>query len=322
MRTNKWVSSNSKTTKFLRFLKNGLLSNELNSLSNELTKSINSQIYHILSTLIFAKNIYTMHPELVHLELPDFLAKLLGHTDFVLYTYASCIIFGTLIGTFYTKRQAKKELGIKHLSNTFFYLIFAAGYVGGKLFYFLERPLYYFQNPVALRNDFSGGFVFYGSFITIIPLVIWYLKKQQIAILPMLDILAITTTIVHAVGRFGCFNAGCCYGKPTDSTFGLVFPTSNHIAVHPTQLYEIGALIGIMAVLVYIKKHKKFHGQAFLSYVALYAIARSILELFRGDQRGFVIADILSHSQFIAVCLLLLVSLFYFKLKTNNSLQF
>lgn len=263
-----------------------------------------------------------MHPELLHFELPEFLAKIFGSTTFILYTYATCIIFGTLVATFYTKRQAKKELGVQNLSNNFFYLIFLAGFVGGKLFYFLERPVYYYQNPTALLDNFSGGFVFYGSFVIIIPLVVWYLKKQQIAVLPMLDILAVTTTIVHAIGRFGCFNAGCCFGSPTNSSFGLIFPTSNHIAVHPTQLYEIGALLSIMIILLTLKRHKRFNGQIFLSYVALYAIARSFLELFRGDQRGFVIENILSHSQFIALCLLAIVSLFYYKLKTKNSLKF
>jgi len=263
-----------------------------------------------------------MHPELLHFELPDFLVPFFGTSDFILYTYATLIILGTLIASFYTKRQAKKELGIHNLSNNFFYLIFLAGFMGGKVFYYLEKPLYFLNHPTKLLDNFSGGFVFYGSFVVIIPVVVWYLKKRKIAVLPMLDILAITTTIVHAIGRFGCFNAGCCYGSPTDSSFGLVFPTSNHIAVHPTQLYEIGALVSIMLVLIFIKKHKKFNGQVFLSYVALYAIARSFLELFRGDQRGYIIDNLLSHSQFIALCLLAIVSLFYFKLNTKNSLKF
>jgi phosphatidylglycerol:prolipoprotein diacylglycerol transferase len=259
-----------------------------------------------------------MHPELVHIELPEFFNQTFGINNFILYTYATLIILGTLIAVFYTKRQAKNELGIQNLSNNFFYLIFLAGFIGGKLFYYLERPVYFYQNPKALLNNFSGGFVFYGSFVIIIPVVIWYLKRQHISVLPMLDILAFSTIIVHSIGRFGCFNAGCCYGSPTDSGFGLVFPTSNHIAVHPTQLYEIGALGIIMLILLYLKKRKQFNGQLFLSYVALYAIARSILEIFRGDHRGFVIENILSHSQFIALCLLAIVSRFYFKLKTKN----
>ena len=67
-----------------------------------------------------------------------------------------------------------------------------------------------------------------------------------------------------------------------------------------------------------MKKHKQFDGQIFILYISLYALSRAILELFRGDKRGYVIDGILSHSQFVAL-LLLITSLFiYEKLKHKN----
>jgi len=252
-----------------------------------------------------------MHPELFHIDF-------LGFHQTV-YTYAFLIGLGTLVASLYTKWRAKKELGLKELSNNFFYLIFLAGFVGGKLFFYLERPAYYLKNPELMLDNFSGGFVFYGSFITIIPFLIWYLRKHQIPVLPMLDILAFTTLIVHSIGRLGCFFGGCCYGKPTDSAVGMVFPKTGGVHVHPSQLYEIIALLIIMAILLYIKKKQKFQGQIFLLYVIFYAIARSVLELFRGDHRGFVIDGILSHSQFIGIILILLSLLIYQKFKKLNN---
>ncbi len=261
-----------------------------------------------------------MHPELFHFQLPNFMAHLFHSKQLTVYTYAFCITFGCLITTIYTKRAARKELGINYLSNNFFYLIFIAGFVGGKLFFYLEKPFYYIDNPSLLLDNFSGGFVFYGSFVTIIPVIIWYLKLYKIPVLPMLDILAITTLIVHSFGRLGCFLGGCCYGQPTNSWFGMVFPTSNSIKVHPTQLYELLVLVTLLIVLLIVKKHKKFNGQIFLLYLGLYAISRSILELFRGDARGYVIKDILSHSQFIALLILISTLFIYNKLKTQNKL--
>jgi phosphatidylglycerol:prolipoprotein diacylglycerol transferase len=129
----------------------------------------------------------------------------------------------------------------------------------------------------------------------------------------MLDIFAITTTIVHAIGRLGCFAAGCCYGAPTDSSIGIIFPTTHGISVHPTQLYEATLLLVIMISLLVIKKYKQFNGQIFFLYLMLYAFGRGILELFRGDDRGFVVEDILSHSQFIALCLISVSAYFYYK---------
>jgi phosphatidylglycerol:prolipoprotein diacylglycerol transferase len=253
-----------------------------------------------------------MHPELFHIDF-------FGYKQ-TIYTYAFLIALGTLIAVTYTKWRAKKELGIYELSNNFFYLVFIAGFIGGKVFYYLEKPKYFLDNPELMLNNFSGGFVFYGSFIFIIPVVIWYLKKHKIPILPMLDILAITTIIVHSIGRLGCFFGGCCYGKPTDVFTGIDFPKTNGIKVHPTQLYEITALIIILLILLYIKKKQQFKGQLFILYLILYAIARSILELFRGDKRGFIIEDILSHSQFIGM-LFIFIAIFLYKKLNQKSLK-
>jgi phosphatidylglycerol:prolipoprotein diacylglycerol transferase len=255
-----------------------------------------------------------MHPQLFHFEFP------FSSHQFTVYTYAFCIVLGTLVAALYTKWRAKKELGIQNLPNSFFYMIFITGFVGGKLFFYLEKPMYFLNNPSLMLHNFSGGFVFYGSFVTIIPIVIWYLKHYKIPVLPILDILAITTLIAHSFGRIGCFNAGCCYGKPTNSSFGMIFPTTHNISVHPTQLYEAIILMGIAILLLIIKKRQQFKGQLFLLYISFYAIGRAILELFRGDNRGYVIDNYLSHSQLIALLILLIASFFYIKLKSKHKL--
>ncbi|MCF6308273.1 MAG: prolipoprotein diacylglyceryl transferase [Flavobacteriaceae bacterium] len=244
-----------------------------------------------------------MYPQLFHIG------------ELTIYTYAFCIIVGTIVASIYTKWRAKKELDGINLSNNFFYLVFLAGFVGGKLFFYLEKPVYFFSNPKLMLENFSGGFVFYGSFIFIIPIIIWYLKKHKISVLPMLDILAFTTLIVHSIGRLGCFFGGCCYGKPTNVFTGIAFPKTSGIKVHPSQLYEIFVLLIIMAILFYIKKKQQFKGQLFLIYIILYAIARSFLELFRGDERGFVLNRYISHSQLIALVLIIVTYMVYYKIK-------
>jgi len=261
-----------------------------------------------------------MFPKLLEFSVSDFFSSLFGVKQVTIYSYATLIALGSLVAGLYTKWRAKKDLGISNISNTFFYGIFIAGFVGGKLFYYLQDPILYIKNPSLMSDNFSGGFVFYGSFVVIIPYIIWYLKKHQIPVLPMLDIFAITTTIVHSIGRLGCFAAGCCFGSPTDTGFGLIFPTTHSTAVHPTQLYEVVLLVSIMLLLLVIKKHQQFKGQVFLVYLMLYAFGRGLLELFRGDERGFIIDNLLSHSQFIALCLISASAYFYYKfLKQNNT---
>jgi phosphatidylglycerol---prolipoprotein diacylglyceryl transferase len=140
----------------------------------------------------------------------------------------------------------------------------------------------------------------------------------------MLDIMAVVTCLVHGMGRIGCLMAGCCYGKPTVHAFGMTFTNpvcqANplNVALHPTQIYEATLIFSLMAVLLFLRSRKRFDGQLFLIYLIGYAVGRGVLEMFRGDlQRGFLIKDILSHSQFISV-LIIGVAMFVY-VKWNRS---
>jgi prolipoprotein diacylglyceryltransferase len=81
------------------------------------------------------------------------------------------------------------------------------------------------------------------------------------------------------------------------------------ISLHPTQLYEALANIGICLFLLYYafpraKRRELLPGTVFLGYIALYSTVRFIIEFYRGDERGWSCAR-LSVSQWIAiVCLL------------------
>src|SRR5207237_1236866 len=121
---------------------------------------------------------------------------------------------------------------------------------------------------------------FYGSLLTTIPVMLWYFKKTKLPVAGMLDVMAVVTCIVHSLGRIGCFNAGCCYGKPTQSFLGVVFtdPACQaeplNISLHPTQLYEASAIFLVLIILLIIDRNKKFEGQVFLTYLILYAFVR------------------------------------------------
>jgi phosphatidylglycerol:prolipoprotein diacylglycerol transferase len=115
----------------------------------------------------------------------------------------------------------------------------------------------------------------------------------------------------HVVGRFGCFFAGCCYGKPTTAPWGITFTdpfaqanvgTPLGVALHPTQLYEAGAEAVILAILLLSERRGRLYGgRTFWLYMLLYAISRFIIEFYRDDPRGSV--GIFSTSQFISLIL-------------------
>src|SRR5687767_2001246 len=138
------------------------------------------------------------------------------------YSYGVMIAVGIVAGMSYLIVAGKKETGLTFdQANTLFLSIFLAAVVGGKLFLFFEDPSYYMDNPRQLLT--WRGFVFYGSFLLAIPAMWWFFRTHKLHPYKMLDVMAITTCLVHMFGRVGCFLAGCCYGRQTDSLLGVVY---------------------------------------------------------------------------------------------------
>ncbi|MFY0650785.1 MAG: prolipoprotein diacylglyceryl transferase [Cyclobacteriaceae bacterium] len=237
-----------------------------------------------------------------------------------IHSYGVLIALGALAGFIYASVTAKKELGIENqtmqgLART----IIIAAFLGGKVLYYFEDPGFYFVPPSNMLHNFRTGFVFYGSLLFVIPSVIWYFRKYKLPVMPMLDIVAVAGIIIHSFGRMGCFLAGCCYGRETEGPIFITFtdqasvaPTGVHL--HPTQLYSVTLLMIILVIVLMFKRHKRFEGQLFFIYIMLYAFGRGIIEIFRGDiRRGFIIEDVLSHSQLISLALIATIGFFYVK---------
>ena len=119
----------------------------------------------------------------------------------------------------------------------------------------------------------------------------------------------------HAIGRVGCFAAGCCYGKETHHWWGVVFrnPLANsitgtplNIPLEPTQLFESAVELANFFFLMWMLKRRKFDGQIFGAFLFIYGIARFFLEYLRDDPgRGSVFGGALTGTQLIAVGLVL-----------------
>jgi phosphatidylglycerol:prolipoprotein diacylglycerol transferase len=236
-----------------------------------------------------------------------------------MYSYGFMIAVGILAGMTYMVTAGKKEVGLTFdQANTLFLLIFLAAVVGGKLFLFFEDPARYWNDPEQLLT--GRGFVFYGSFLLAIPTMLWFFRKKKFDPRRMLDVMAVTTCLVHMFGRIGCFMAGCCYGRPTESWVGVVYTDPQCYAdplqtpLFPTQLFEALYIFLVMLFLLFLKPRKKFDGQLFLTYLMLYGAGRFVLEFYRGDiGRGFVVENLISHSQFVALCVIAVVSMIYIR---------
>ena len=138
--------------------------------------------------------------------------------------------------------------------------------------------------------------------------IIGYLHYRKQPLLPYLDSLAIAICAVLFFGRVGCFSVGCCYGQPAHLPWALIFPHYSEagrqfpgIPLHPTQLYEMGSMVTLFLIGVWVETHKKFYGQTTWTILILYAIVRGIIEIFRGDSDRGVFTGGLSTSQIIGL---------------------
>lgn len=245
---------------------------------------------------------------------------LLNLGPLTIHTYGFLIAIGFLVAVSVIKRLAARDhLNVDRTIDLTFWCLFV-GFIGARILFIITRWSEFAINPIDMFKVWQGGLVFFGGPLAVIPFLIWYVRKYKLPVWKVMDVLAPGLTIAHAFGRFGCLAAGCCYGKPTGTSFGiylysdLVDPSLRGIPLHPTQLYEATALFILFFGLLAVFKRRQFEGQVALTYLLVYPIIRSVIEIFRGDLiRGFVIDDVLSTSQFISILVFLgaAITLFY-----------
>lgn len=174
----------------------------------------------------------------------------------------------------------------------------------------------YIEHP---ENGFhlGEGITFLGGMIggTVIYLIIWMIFRKKVPgnLYDIMPVIPCMITVGHAFGRIGCFFAGCCYGKPTDSIFGVQFPGAYFEQlgkVHPTQLYEAAFLFVLFGVLTWLLLKKKFQ-YTMTVYLASYGVFRFLIEFLRYDDRG-QLGKLLSPSQTMSLVFLGLAVLAFF----------
>jgi phosphatidylglycerol---prolipoprotein diacylglyceryl transferase len=181
--------------------------------------------------------------------------------------------------------------------------------VGSRFFYVLLNPQYYIRNPLDIFKLWQGGLVFSGGLVVAVPALIWYLRRRGMPVTATADLMAPGLALGQGIGRIGCFFAGCCYGRPSDMPWSVVFTNPEslaplHTPIHPTQLYAAGGGLLLFAVLLVIRSKKTFNGQVFVWYMILHSILRLIEEKFRGDFRGLVPGTDMTVTQLLTLVVL------------------
>ena len=228
------------------------------------------------------------------------------------YTYGVLLAAAYLLGLKLAMVRAKaRGLDANRVLDLGIYIIISA-LIGAKLLLFATDAEMFVQNPRELLTLARSGGVFYGGLILAVVVALVYIRRIGLPLWTTTDVFAPGIALGHVVGRFGCLFAGCCFGKPTTLPWGITFHdtfaatnvgTPLGVPLHPTQLYEAGAELIILIVLLWTeRKGRPYPGRTFWLYMLLYSVSRFIIEFYRGDDRGNPIGT-LSTSQLISVLL-------------------
>jgi phosphatidylglycerol---prolipoprotein diacylglyceryl transferase len=246
-----------------------------------------------------------MHPILFH------------SGSITIYTYGVLVASGVVLGLLYARHQALRAgLDPEKTWNMGIYAVLLALFLA-KLWLVFSDWDYYIAHPRDILSiaTFQSGGTFYGGVIGAILTIVVYSLVQKMALISVLDTYAAAVPLGHAIGRMGCFFAGCCYGKPTTLPWGIEFKnlsaaqivgTPLGIHLHPTQLYEAGAEFVNFAILVWLGARQRFKGELLGTYFLLYGVERGTIEFFRGDPgRTMLFHDTISLMQIVSIGLIL-----------------
>jgi phosphatidylglycerol:prolipoprotein diacylglycerol transferase len=232
---------------------------------------------------------------------------------FTVYTYGVLLAAAYLLGLKFAMVRARtRGLDPARTLDLGIYIIVSA-LIGAKLLLLIVEFDTFRQSPGELLTLARSGGVFYGGLILAVTVALWYMRRHRMPMWITCDVFAPGIALGHAVGRLGCLAAGCCFGRPTGVPWAVTFThpeaaanvgTPLNVPLHPTQLYESGAeLLILLLLLATERKGRPFAGRTFWLYLLLYGVSRFVIEFFRGDDRGLVF-DLLPTSQFISLVLI------------------
>ena len=217
--------------------------------------------------------------------------------------YALAYICGIILGWLYGRSLLKTEklwggpppVSLLQLDDFILWVtigIILGGRTGYVLFY---NPVFFLHHPLDIFILWKGGMSFHGGFMGCVVAVIWFARANKLSILSLGDITTAVGPIGLFLGRLANFINSELWGRPADSSvpWAMVFPNGGPLPRHPSQLYEAGLegilLFFLLAAMIRFGALKR-PGLILGSFIAIYAIARIVSELFRepDPQLGFL----------------------------------
>lgn len=239
--------------------------------------------------------------------------KLISIGDFFLPAYGVLVALGFLAGLWVTLRLARaKGLPAETIGNLAVYCALA-GLGGSKLLMILMNLPEYVADPgrILSKETLLSAGVYYGGFLAALGFGYVYIRRHNLPILGTMDVLAPGVALGHAIGRLGCFAAGCCWGTACTRPWAVTFrnPDANAlvgvplgIPLHPSQIYEAFLTFVVFFFLIRRATQAYRPGSQLGLYLVLYSCARFGVEFFRYHEQA-PLALGLSTTQYISLVL-------------------
>lgn len=224
-----------------------------------------------------------------------------------LHVYGIMTAIGYLSAFLISERRGKKMGMDTDILYGIFWCAVLGGSAGSRLLYYIVSFRDILRDPSILWN-FQNGWVVYGGIIGGVLASMVYCRYKKADFVRYLDLVIPAVAFAQGCGRIGCFFAGCCYGRETDSIFHIQYWQSeyapNGVKLIPTQIYSSIGDFALAFLLMAYAKHEPKKGKVAAVYGILYSIGRFVIEMFRNDYRGALGA--LSTSQMISIVILVL----------------
>ncbi len=256
---------------------------------------------------------------------------------FALRAWGVTLTLSFFAGLWLLKYEARTlKLDYERLFNLGF-LVSLIGVIGARLSYvlfhlseFTADPLDII-NPMAVEGQFGiAGMNLYGGVLLAIVVGMWYLHRRRLSIFDYTDAVVVALAFGIFLARIGCFLNGCCYGTPTDSFLGVVFPLDSpagsmypDIHIHPAQLYTSGFGLLMFFFLRGVNRRRKFSGQTMALFFISEAVFRFLLEFIRYYEPEMMLAGSgFTYNQLIALGLFVFgAAVYYLRRKVARAPQ-